>query len=309
MQRILSWIGRNKLSTVLLLILAFFIAKSLFGISSRVSNYPSDTTYSGISASSPLSMGKIGLGAPAIGGMIPNIIPQRELAPSDSTNRLVIQNSSLSLQVKDVREAADQIISYARQAGGFMVNSYFNNPGEGPSASVTVRVPNTQLNSTLKYFRDLSIKVVSENLQGEDVTDQYVDNQAKLDTLNKTKAKFEQILDKATEISDILNIEQQLISLQSQIDGVKGQQQYLEKSAELTSITIYLSTDEFSLPYAPSDSWRADVIFKQAVRAAVGTLRQIGTVVIWVAVYAIFWIPALIVILLLRKKFSSRSTS
>ena len=190
-----------------------------------------------------------------------------------------------------------------------MVNSYFNNPGEGPSASVTVRVPNTQLNSTLKYFRDLSIKVVSENLQGEDVTDQYVDNQAKLDTLNKTKAKFEQILDKATEISDILNIEQQLISLQSQIDGVKGQQQYLEKSAELTSITIYLSTDEFSLPYAPSDSWRADVIFKQAVRAAVGTLRQIGTVVIWVAVYAIFWIPALIVILLLRKKFSSRSTS
>lgn len=305
MQRIFSWIIRNKLSALLLLILAFFIAKSFFTTYSPISPYPVDN-YSGISAPNSFSMGKVRLGPIPETGGIAAMPPQRELAPTDSTNRLVIQNSSLSLQVKEVRAASEQIISYAREIGGFMVNSYFNNPGESPSATVTVRVPTAQLNPALKYFRDLSIKVVSENLQGEDVTDQYVDNQAKLDTLNTTKAKFQQIMDKATEISDIINIQQQLISIESQIDGVKGQQQYLEKSAALTSITIYLSTDEFSLPFAPNDSWRADIIFKQAVRAVVGTLRQIGTAIIWIAVYSVFWVPALIIILILKKRLSSK---
>lgn len=305
MQRIFSWILNNKVTTILLLIVAYFVFRSTTG---TYLPYPPNpmSNYTGFSLPSASSGEKLGMIPPMAGIGGADIMPQRQLAPTDNSNRLVIQNSSLSLQVKDVRAASERIISYTREIGGFMVNSYFNNPGESPSATVTVRVPTAQLNPALKYFRDLSIKVVSENLQGEDVTDQYVDNQAKLDTLNTTKAKFQQIMDKATEISDILNIQQQLISIESQIDGVKGQQQYLEKSAELTSITIYLSTDEFSLPYAPSDSWRADIIFKQAVRAVVGTLRQIGTAIIWIAVYSIFWIPALTVILLLKKKLSNK---
>ena len=53
---------------------------------------------------------------------------------------------------------------------------------------------------------------------------------------------------------------------QSQIDSYKGQQDALKKNAQLAKLTIYLSTDEIALPYAPSETFRPQIIFKLAVR-------------------------------------------
>lgn len=232
-------------------------------------------------------------------GPVPDYAPAPEI-----TDRKVIQESDVSLLVKDVRQSADAIIAKSASMGGYMVNSYFNNPGEAPSATVTVRVPATKLTEYLSFLRSHGVKVVSENLSGQDVTDQYVDINSRIATLLTTKAKFEQILSQATEVSDILNINQQIINIQSQIDSYKGQQQYLDKSAQSSRVTIYLSTDEFSLPFAPSDTWRPEVIFKQAVRSLVSLLRQLGSAIIWIGVYAVVIVPILIIAYLIFKRLS-----
>ncbi len=183
-----------------------------------------------------------------------------------------------------------------------MVSVELSNPQDAATATVIVRVPAKTLDQALDYVRSVSAKVISENLQGYDVTDEYTDLQARLDTLNKTKIKFEQIMDRALLIPDILEVQRELISLQSQIDSIKGQQQYYEKNAEMSKITIYLSTDELSLPYAPSESWKPQAIFKQVTRSLIGALRSIGTLVIWIVVYSIIWVPALLIIIFIRRK-------
>ena len=147
--------------------------------------------------------------------------------------------------------------------------------------------------------------MVSENLTGEDVTDQFVDIDARLATLYRTKAKFEEILDKAVKVEDLLNVQRELINLQTQIDSLKGQQLYLEKSAAMAKITIYLSTDELALPYAPSEAWRPTVILKLAVRSLVGNLRNFGSALIWIGVYSVVWVPILIVLFIIRKRMHS----
>ena len=183
-----------------------------------------------------------------------------------------------------------------------MVNSNLNNPQDAATATVTVRVPSAKLQAALQTFRGLGVKVVSENLSGQDVTDEFVDNEARLAILEKTKAKFEEILDNAINVQDILTVQREIINLQSQIDAVKGQQNYLEKSAQMAKLTIYLSTDELALPYAPSETWRPAVIFKQAVRSLLGSARKLGTLVIWLAVYSIIWLPILLLIYFLKKR-------
>lgn len=301
MRKIFFWISHNKLATLLILILAGIVLKN--AVSGRMLSYSTSKSYSdSYSGISPLS-------APAAGGIggLSNMIQEKEYTPVTDATRVVIQNSYLSLLVKDVRASSDQILAYTKQIGGFMVNTYFNNPGESPSGTITVRIPTKDLNTSLKYFRDLSIRVVSENLEGEDVTDQFVDNTARRDTLNKTKAKFEDILEKATKVEDILNVEQQIINIQSQIDAIQGQLQYMQKSADYTRVTIYLSTDEYSLPYAPQDAWRPAVIFKEAVRAMIGTVRGVGSAIIWVVVYGAIWIPALIILLVVKKKMNKNN--
>ena len=237
------------------------------------------------------------------GGNLNDIMPPSESAPNANIkNRLVITNSYLSLQVSKVAVVQKQVIKKAEELGGYMVNSSIENPSDVASATVTVRIPSKQLENALQYYRSLSIKVISENLQGDDVTDQYVDFAAQLKTYEKTKAIFEQMLDKAINVQDILQIQREIINVQVSIDSIKGQMDYLKKNAEMAKITLYLSTDELALPYAPTDTWRPSVIFKQAVRSLVGTVRRIGSLAIWIGVYAIIWVPILLIVLYIRRK-------
>jgi len=237
------------------------------------------------------------------GGNLNDIMPPSESAPNANIkNRLVITNSYLSLQVSKVAVVQKQVIKKAEELGGYMVNSSIENPSDVASATVTVRIPSKQLENALQYYRSLSIKVISENLQGDDVTDQYVDFAAQLKTYEKTKTIFEQMLDKAINVQDILQIQREIINVQVSIDSIKGQMDYLKKNAEMAKITLYLSTDELALPYAPTDTWRPSVIFKQAVRSLVGTVRRIGSLAIWIGVYAIIWVPILLIVLYIRRK-------
>lgn len=298
--RFWEWIKRNKLSSLLLGVILFYILRSF--ISSSGVNYPAsrissppmmDSTYNA-------SRGMTVPGGVSYTEMMQKVSPVSSIDTS-TQNRLVQKESSLSLLVGDVRSTADTVIKQAEGMGGFMIQSTFSNPGESPSGSISVRVPASNLASYLDILRKQSIRVVSEQLSGTDITDQYKDIKSRLDTLNTTKAKFEAIYDKAVSIQDILEVQNRIIELQDQIDSLKGQQQYMEKSAEMARVSVYLSTDELSLPYASDTSWRPSVVFKSAVRSLVENLRGFASLLIWVSVYVVFWGPVLVIILLIRR--------
>lgn len=293
----LKWIKRNKLSSVLILFLVLWVVVKPW-LSAKVFRQMAPLTVSSINYSYDRAE-KVG------SSLLP---PDYQVPPSTKTDRLVVQESNLSLVVKNVRQAVDQILAETKNLEGYMVSSSLSQPEEAPYATLVIRVPAKNLQATLKFLRSQALKVTSENLVGTDVTDQYEDIAARLQTLNKTKAKFEEILDKATQVQDILTVQRELINLQSQIDGLKGQQQYLEKIAELSRITIYLSTDEFALPYAPATPFRPAVIFKQAVRSLVGTLRSAFKAVIWLGVYSVLIIPVALVIWIVSKRFQNSSS-
>lgn len=301
MSIIINWIKANKLTFVLLLIVGYFVFNKFFSSAS----YQMVTRYGGVDMGSEIAMKSapaMGIGGMPIGRS--DYIPPIQEAPptTDVANRLVISESYLSLLVQSVVDAQNQIIQTAESLGGYMVNSNLNNPQDAPTATISVRVPSAKLREALEVYRGLAVKVVSENLTGQDVTDQFVDNKARLETLEKTKAKFEEIFDQAVKIEDILTVQREIINLQAEIDSVKGQQNYLEKNAQMARLTVYLSTDEFALPYAPSESWRPEVIFKQAVRSLVAQVRKVGTAFIWLAVYSVIWIPVLVLFFYLKRR-------
>lgn len=275
----IGWIKRNKLSFLLLLVVVYLVVKQSSGVRP-------------LSQPAMLSIGGAGEESVALKSVpsVSSLLPSRNYTPTTQTDRLVVQESNLSLVVKNVRESSDKAIDWAKSVGGYMVSSSLSQPEEAPYAYVVLRIPAKDLKPAIEYFRSLAIKVSSENLLGTDVTDEYTDIGARLETLNKTKAKFEEILSKAVAVNDILTVQRELISLQDQIDSLKGRQQYLEKTAELAKISLYLSTDEFSLPYAPSQPFRPEAIFKQAVRSLVGTLRGGAKLLIWVGVYSPIWL-------------------
>lgn len=286
----IAWIKSHKLVLILLLVIIYLIFKQSSGVKP-------------LSQPAMLSTGvgeESGAFKSAPSGN--DLLPLRSSPPTTQTNRLVVQESNLSLVVKDVRDSVNKAIEYAKSNGGYMVSSSLSQPEEAPYAYVVLRIPAKDLKPAIEYFRSLAIKVSSENLLGTDVTDEYTDIAARLETLNRTKDKFQEIMNQATKVQDILEVQRELINLQDQIDSLKGRQEYLEKTAELAKISLSLSTDEFSLPYAPSSAFRPAVIFKQAVRSLVETLRWLAKMAIWLGVYGAIIVPIALLFWYFKKR-------
>ncbi len=298
MNKIIAWIKQHKLASVLLVILAFFVFRN----SSPFSRYSSSGMMydSGFQGSPSLGRSAGGMLGDSFGASPKTMM--NESVNLTQTDRMVVQNSYLSLVVDNVEASAKSIIAETRSLGGFMVSSSVSNPDEGGTANLEVRIPVEKLDGALETFRGFAVKVASENLEGQDITDQFTDVEARMATLQKTKTKFEAILESATAVQDILEVQRELVSLQSQIDSIKGQEQYMLNTSKTAKISIYLSTDELSLPYSPSESWRPTVIFKEAVRSMVMTVRGIANLAIWLVVYAILWVPALVIYIMIRRR-------
>lgn len=295
---VISWLKSNKFSAFLIVALGVLLLKdpvlSLFSARTQTADYYGG----GLMSKSAGFSNSVGLALPEM--MPPSF---REPAPTtDVSTRMVVEESSLSLLVKDVRQVLTAVKSKIESLGGYMVNSYLSSPEQAPTGQLTLRTPQEKLEASLTFIRAQGVKVVSENLSGTDVTDQFVDNTERLKILEGNKARFEEIMKKAEKIEDILRVQQEIFSLQGQIEAIKGQQNYLTKTAEMSRLTVYLSTDELALPYAPSDSWRPEVVFKQAVRSLLKTAQKLGTAAIWLAVYLAALAPVLVIVFLLYRR-------
>lgn len=285
----INWIKKNWLVSILILLVLYLFSKTFLGINTL--SIPRSQNESMSSDFASLSNSSIGIKS---GGSY--------VAPSSSLNRLIIQDTNMSLLVSDVSKTIKDIENKAKELGGFLVNSNVYKPESQSSGTIVIRVPEEKRSEALESFKKMAVRVVSESVSGRDVTDQYSDLEARLKILNQTKAKYEQILDKAVSVTELLNVERELTNLQSQIDSVIGQQKYYEETAKLTKIAVSLSTDELALPYAPDNVWRPAVIFKEAVRSLISSVRDLGSMLIWVFVYIPIWLPILLVVWLIRRR-------
>ena len=299
--RVIEWVKKNKLSSFLILFVLYLLFKGfalrLVGGSLPSKNVPPSSisgSYEG------MDLMYSNYSEPSYGRGIESVDVTAE-------NRKVVEETTLSLQVKDVPSSIEAIKKEAQTVGGFMVSANLLRPLEATSGNITIRIPVDKADAMLSFLRGSAVKVVSESLTGFDVTDQYSDITARLAVLEKTKKIFEDMLSKAANVEEILQVQREILNLQSQIDSYKGQALYLEKTSSSVKVTAYLSTDEYSLPFAPQDGFRPKVVFKQAVRALVLTIRGLAVKAIWIGVYSVIWVPALLIFLLV-KKFLKKSS-
>jgi hypothetical protein len=158
----------------------------------------------------------------------------------------------------------------------------------------------------MNYFKGLAVRVVMENQNRQDVTAEYTDNDARMKVLQDNKTRFQEIMNKATNVQDILQVQQEIFNLQSQIDAITGQQKYLAESSKYAYISIYMSTHEIGLPIQPGQEWSPVIIAKEAFRAMLEMLQQIGTGLIWIAVFGIIWVPLLAVIIFVVRRLKKK---
>ena len=166
--------------------------------------------------------------------------PPPDLTTTASTDRLIVRTGNIDIVVEDVQTTIDNITQLAESTGGFVVNSLTWRSGNALQGSISIRVPADSYNNVLKIIRDAAIEVNSENTSASDVTEQYIDLQAKLSNLEATEKQLLLVLEKANTVEDILKVQSQLSATRSEIERIKGSIQYLERTAAMSLLQIKL---------------------------------------------------------------------
>ncbi len=158
-------------------------------------------------------------------------MPQAESADQ---SRMLIWRAWLSLEVASVSNAVSGIIDVAKQSGGYVENR--SDSGD-ERANVTLRVPVDSLKPAMTSLESIG-KVTRRSVSSEDVTEQYVDIDARMKTMVALRDRLRALLDKAQDVKDILAIEKELGRVQADIDSMQARLKALKGKVDLASIDV-----------------------------------------------------------------------
>jgi hypothetical protein len=230
---------------------------------------------------------------------------------AQAADRLVIKNASLTIVVASPQDAQDHIGKMAEEMGGFVVTSnlyqsQLSGGTEVPRASITVRVPAERLEEALNRIHSESDRApINQTTNSQDVTKEYTDLQSRLRNSEAAEQQLTKLMDQATKTDDVLAVYTQLVQKREEIEVLKGQIQYYEQSAALSSISVDLLVNAEVQPLTIG-KWEPKGVANTAIRALLSTLRFLFYAVIWIGLYVlpvglVILIPILLLIFILRR--------
>ena len=238
------------------------------------------------------------------------VAPAREIAQANAgptasdadlgpSPRMIVRHVDLSLVVQDTMAAMSAIEQAAQAAGGYITESNAYRVNEQMRASLTLRVPADKLDQVLQRLRDMAVRVDSERMSTEDVTEEYVDIESRLRNLEATEQELRALLKEVRErpnatAEDILDVHKRLTEVRGEIERLKGRQQYLANQVKLATITVQLVPDELARPIV-EPGWRPSRTLHSAFRALVNALKRLADIAIWLVVFVL---PILVLIVI-----------
>lgn len=222
-------------------------------------------------------------------GAVSNVAQQQ-----NAVERMIIKSADLSLQVENVREAEAAVSAQVAALGGYVVRVEMSGTDERMTANMTFRVPAERFEETLTGVQGLAEKVLSRTVSGDDVTEEFVDLRARLGNLEATRNRLRDLLNRATDVEDAIEVNRALSDVQGQIELIQGRMEYLQQSAALSTINLYLSPVPVT-PIVTRDSWQPLAVARDALRSLV----ELGQGLVNLAIVLLIWTPVWLPLLLL----------
>jgi hypothetical protein len=219
--------------------------------------------------------------------------------------RMIVRTGEMSLIVEEVSQASEEIAQLAASLGGYVVSSSIWGEDEDERGWISIRVPDDNFEQALVELRDLAVRVESESTDSQDVTEEYIDLQARLNNAEATEQQYLLLLEKAEDVDDILRIYDYLSQVRQEIEQIKGQMQYLERTTSTSLISVELEPETTTQPLVRV-GWSALEVLKAAARGLVTAGQVLASIAIWLLIFIPIWGTILGIILWRRHKRKAR---
>jgi hypothetical protein len=208
--------------------------------------------------------------------------------------RLVIKSANITVQVERVAEVEAILRARAEQLGGYVVSVQTSGSDAAMTSVITFRVPAERFDEALSGVEGLAHRVLSRGVSGDDVTEEFVDLSSRLRNLEATRDRLLELLARADQVDDALQVNQALSDVQGQIEQIQGRMKYLRESAAFSTISAELRP----VPATPSiineDSWQPLLVAREALSGLVSFGQSLASLAIVLLVWSPVWLTLLL---------------
>lgn len=209
---------------------------------------------------------------------------------SESVLRKRIRRAEIDLVVEDGVAAFADIRALAQRSGGFVDSADLTEPDErdGLRGTIVIRVPADGLDDVLEELGSLGIEEPATRISTEDVTEEFIDLEARLKNLRVLEAELQELLAEVREAGDpdpaqLFTVFERLRQVRDEIEQIEGRRRLLEEQVALSTITIHM--EQQPQPGAvPDEPWRPGDVVADATSALLAAARAIANVAIWVGI-------------------------
>ena len=214
-------------------------------------------------------------------------------------DRMVVKTAELGVRGEDVRGSAEEAGRVAERFGGEILSSRIY-AGSGPvTADLVLSVPSGEFEAALDELRGLGERVTTDTVEGQDVTEEFVDLESRERNLLAAEESLLALYDRAESVEDTLTVERELTDIRGQIEEVRGRIQYLERRTATSEIILHL---EPVAPAPTTEPWSAASVAARAWVASLDVLQAAATAMISAVVFCWWLAPPLAVGLLLWRR-------
>ena len=224
-------------------------------------------------------VGTAAVGAPAPKEGIPNPV-------AFNADRNLILTANISMRAKDPWATSERAAAIAVAFGGDVLGLAQAGNGEDRRANLTIRVPASRFDDALNQIKQLEGEVATANVDTKDVTDQFVDLQARLAAKQSEEQRYLALLNRANTIDEILkvdaaitNVRTQVEQLTAQINSIKSRTEFSTIVLSVTPLTVLPGVDNTAKGWDPAKT------LARALAAVSALFQVVADLAIWALVF------------------------
>lgn len=224
------------------------------------------------------------------------------------TNQKIIYTAWLEMESKEYESTRDSLLKAAEESGGYVESSSEGGRQEEGSRwiNMVVRVPVDSYSEFMRKAGETG-NVLSNRQEQENVTAQYVDLQARLESLETQRTRLQELLAQAEKLEDVLQIQQQLSETEYQLESYTAQMRALSNEVDYCTVDISLDEVQDLTISQPTFFQRIGTAFVGGWSNFVRALQEITIAIVYLfPLLLVAAVVAIVIVVLVRRSAQRR---
>lgn len=193
----------------------------------------------------------------------------------------IIKTADINMQVEKYTEARKKVIEISAKFNAYIANENEQTDNYNISNTMIIRINCEKFDQLADELTSIAIYVNNKTINSEDITEQYIDAQARLKSKKEVEARYQELLKKANNVREILEVENYLRVVREEIEAYEGKLRYWNDRIAYSTITLhfYQKLDFVASPEKHGFWYKIGKGFKSGWRGL--QILFIGIVTLW----------------------------